>query len=100
MKIGVGLSIFEAIKKEPSSSNRRCMALITGNKYIVVVIRDAADHALNPSKYISYEVIDAKDNAVSEDVFGGGSDVVNMKSQFDACSFGELKSFLSLIQHG
>ena len=91
MKIGAGLSIFEAIKKEPSSSNRRRMASLTGNKYVIVVIGDATDHAFNPSKYTSYEGIDAKATAVSEDVFGGGSDVVNMKSQFDACSFGELQ---------
>ena len=89
MKISAGLSIFEAIKKESSSSNRRHMENFKGNKYIFFVIGGAADHILNPSKYTSYESIDSMATAVSEDVFAGGSDVVNMKAQFDACSFGE-----------
>ena len=67
------------------------MASLTGNKYIVVVIGGAADHTFNPSKYCSYECIDAKATAISEDLFGGGSDGINVKSQFEACLFGYLE---------
>ena len=69
------------------------MALLTGNKYIVVIIGEAMYHAFNPIRYTSYDGIDVKATAVLEDVFGGGLDVVNMKSKFDACSFGEIQKF-------
>ena len=91
MKIGDSISIYEAIKKEPCSSNHNSMASLTGNKCIVVVIENAADNTFNPSKYTSYEGIDSKATAVSEDVFGVGYDVVNMKSKFEDCSFGKLQ---------
>ena len=63
------------------------MAQITGNKYVLVVIVNTNDHAFNPSKYATFV---NKAATVSDDVFGSGSDIVNMASQFAACSFGAL----------
>ena len=58
------------------------MAQITGNKYVLVVIGNDNEHALNPSKY-DYFVNKAA--AVSDDAFGSGSDTVNTASQYTAC---------------
>ena len=63
------------------------MVNLTGKKFVLVVIGNANDHALNPSKYASFVKNAA---AVSDDVFGSWSDTVNMESQYAACSFGAL----------
>ena len=81
MKIAAGLSIQEAIKRESTQSNHRHMAQLTGNKYVLVVIGNANDHAFNPSKYASFV---NKAAAVSDDVYGSGSDTVNVESQYTA----------------
>ena len=75
MKIDAGISIQEAIKRESPPYNRRHMAQLMGNKYVLVVIGNGNDHAFNPSRYASFG---NKAAAVSDDVFGSGSDTVNM----------------------
>ena len=75
VKIAAGLSIQEAIKRESPPYNRRHMAQLMGNKYVLVVIGNGNDHAFNPSRYASFG---NKAAAVSDDVFGSGSDTVNM----------------------
>ena len=57
------------------------MAQLTGNKYVLVVIGNANDHAFNPSKYASFV---NKADAVADNVFGSGSDTVNMALQYAA----------------
>ena len=58
-------------------SSRR---LVTGTRAVLVVRADAADVSTTKSN-----------EGLEDDIFGTGNDAVNLVSQYDACSYGQLQ---------
>jgi hypothetical protein len=74
-----GLDIAASVRKNPNN-DRRNLAIVTGTKPILVVkVTDSVGKARSETPY-----------QIGDDIFGYGTDAVNLKSQMAACSMGDL----------
>ena len=79
MNIAAGLSIQEAIKKNLPNKTAATWPSSQKTGTCFFSLANANGYSFNPIKYASF---DNKVAAVSDDIFGSGSDTVNMASQY------------------